>query len=236
MTVLVACRNCHKTFQCDSYAQQRVFCDMCHGLAKVCDGCNETKIVKESNGCYQWGKCSLNHCNHCPFTCYNCDKFYCQDCSEEKYCEGKERKGAYCHDCVESCYQCARCFATLCVSLFSRSNSSELGKLWSHCQKCDQRLCRSCTKDHSKGWCHACETGGCWTKLTRCSVWGCKRKICEDCSQFCAAQGGKPHANCWGMNICRACQSSMKSCRQCDDEYCNPCRWKYMLKGKCRKH
>ena len=140
------------------------------------------------------------------FTCYDCMKHYCHDCSEEDdgeifcmsdVCNVCNRR--YCFLCSRE-WNCTSCNGYFCVDCMATKQ----------CAQCDENTCLNCISKRGcrnsccevKLWCNGCVHGGVMVS-------------CENCGADCCP-------DCYDSNTVHV--DSIDYCRGCDEILCGNCR------------
>ncbi|KAL7533880.1 hypothetical protein ACHAXR_007591 [Thalassiosira sp. AJA248-18] len=147
----------------------------------TCRGSDETPWVHQSG----------EHCGIQLFTCYDCNKHFCEehmDLMTPFVCETCEKVA--CNDCHRTT-ACDSCFQTTCWEC------TRIG----FCGMCERDLCQDCSHVF---WCD-----------------GCDEQYCEECSPFLICEGDCRKGNCAecaasdiGHDWC------VKACSTCDVSFC----------------
>eukprot|EP00984_Skeletonema_dohrnii_P034038 scaffold32814_cov144-Skeletonema_dohrnii-CCMP3373.AAC.2 len=112
--------------------------------------------------CYD---CLKHYCYECPVNgerkldrCRTCDRDYCVDCIEMRFCRSCE--DSHCNDCNE--HECHNCNDLICSKCVEEGNDCD------QCEDCDKVFCLECNDGQSEE-----------SKVRHCHV--CNDKCCDDC-------------------------------------------------------
>ncbi len=161
------------------------------------------------------------------FTCCDCMKHYCHDCSEEGE-GGIYSLSALCRTCNRRlCFHCSReractsCDVWYCVDCMDMKQ----------CVQCDEIVCLSCNRGcrnvccDEKIWCDSCAENDPNNGLRSC--YNCLAEYCGDCCNSNPDEYLNYCIDCC-QNLCRECQV-IKS-KEGMTNYCEGCHW-FVLKA-----
>lgn len=165
------------------------FMGRCNQMFERCDiTCPKCSRPVEQTYPYSWFPLEGEFYGLQSYTCYNCMKHFCHECTNEEngedvllYCKICEKE--YCTECasMETCAECNDAYCNECKSMVEcgECNNNFCSNCIAKCGRfqCNENVCNSCADERSCNDCNILLCCACWASTVGVAIAGVVRTV-----------------------------------------------------------